>query len=722
MRNLLRCLLACAAMVTFAATAALPASAAKEKRGIETHSSANPARPVPPPDPASPSAQPGIFLGTAWYPEQWPESRWDADLALMEQAHIRFVRVGEFAWSTMEPQEGQYHFDWLERAIRAAERHKIFVVLGTPTAAPPAWLTKKYPDTLRTDSDGRLAEHGNRQQFSFASPRYREFCRKIATEMATRFGHDPDVIGWQIDNEYATTSYDAETRRQFQAWLQKKFGTLASLNQHWATAYWSQTYDAWDEIPIPNPSGNPGLMLEWRRFISDTWRSYQANQLDAIRKNFDPRQWITTNFMGLFDLFDHYVVSADLDMASWDDYIGQGHLDAVANGFVHDLTRGFKRKNFWVMETQPDHVNWAPVNNSLDKGEVREMAWNAIGHGADAVGYWQWRSALGGQEQYHGTLVGADGNPVPLYPEVQQIGADFEKAGDLLRGTSIVSSVAMLNSYDNRWAIDFQRHNRNYDVIANMMTYYRPLRELVDSVDVVAPMAPLDAYKIVLAPDLNLLPPDQPRHLLDFVQAGGHLVLGPRSGMKDEYNELLPSLQPGPLEPALGAKVLQYYALENPIPAGGDLGSGQAKIWAELLSTQQGAAAPDAQVLLRYGKSNGWLDGQAAVVTRPYGRGRITYVGAWLDDTLMKQFTAWLLRTTPIETQFSNVPAGVEICHRVRPASASGSGATDVYIVINHSTQQQQLTLPYEMKDALHPGAPQTRLTLAPRDVAVLSK
>lgn len=661
--------------------------------------------------------QPGLFLGTAWYPEQWPESRWDTDLGLMQQAHIRFVRVAEFAWSTMEPADGQFQLDWLERAINLARRHNIYVVLGTPTAAPPAWLTKKYPDTLRIEADGRRAEHGNRQQFSFTSSRYRELCHRIASEMAKRFGHNPNVIGWQIDNEYAQVSYDAETRRQFQQWLQQKYHTLDNLNQHWTTAYWSQTYDSWDEIPVPNPRGNPSLMLEWRRFVSDTYRSYQRNQIDAIRQYADPRQWITHNFMGLFDLFDHYVVSSDLDMASWDNYIGQGHLDAFRNGMVHDLTRGFKRKNFWVMETQPDHVNWAAINNSLDKGEVREMAWHAIGHGADAVGYWQWRSALGGQEQYHGTLVGADGNPVPLYPEVAQLGAEFAKTGDLLRNTTPVSDVAILHSYDDRWAIEFQRHQRDYDVPKNINSYYRPLRALVDSIDIVHPMAPLDSYKLVVAPDLNLLTPEEAQQLLQYVQNGGHLVLGPRSGMKDPYNALFPVLQPGPLAGALGARVLQYYALEDPVPVSGEMGSGEAKIWVELLHPDQ----PDTKVLMRYGKSNGWLDDQAAIVTRQFGKGSITYIGAWLDEKQMDALAGWMIKSSNIQPRFTSIPEGVEVCRRVS-ASPQPAAPREVYVVINHSRQTQHVTLPYPMKDYIHGAAAASAIDLAPRDVAVLTR
>jgi beta-galactosidase len=376
---------------------------------------------------ATPPAPPAILLGTAWYPEQWPESRWDADLTLMQEAGVRMVRIGEFAWSRMEPSEGQFDLDWIDHAITAASKHGIYTVLGTPTPTPPAWITQKYPEILRMNENGRLAEHGNRQHFNFANAKYREFTRRIAEQMAKRFGHNRWVLGWQIDNEYAEESYDPDTKAQFQQWLKARYGTLDNLNARWTTAYWSESYFDWSQIPIQTGYGNPGLLLAWKRFVSDTWRSYQKNQLDVIRANSDRGQFITTNMMGWFDGYDHYTVSQDLDLASWADYVGRGHLDPDANGAAHDLTRGFKQKNFWVMETQPGNVNWTNNNNSLDKGEVRAMAWHAIGHGADTVSYWQWRSALNGQEQYHGTLVGPDGTPVPLYPEVQQLGRNLPK-------------------------------------------------------------------------------------------------------------------------------------------------------------------------------------------------------------------------------------------------------------------------------------------------------
>jgi len=654
--------------------------------------------------------QNAILMGVAWYPEQWPESRWEEDLRLMEAANLKVVRIAEFAWSRMEPSEGHYDFDWLERAISLAAKHHIISVVGTPTATPPAWLTQKYPETLRMEPNGQRVTHGNRAHGSVSSPRYREFCRRIAEQMAIRFGHNPNVVGWQIDNEYgyALMSYDDIARHQFQGWLQAKYESLDNLNSRWTTSYWSQTYDSWEEIPIPIGGNNPGLMLDWKRFVTYTWTSYQQNQIDAIRKHADARQFITGNLMGFFDGFDHYQITEPLTFASWDDYVGSGHVDPAYNGLAHDLTRGFKRQNFWVMETQPGAVNWASVNNFLNRGEARAMAWQAIGHGADDVNYWQWRSALNGQEEIHGVLVGPDGTPVPFYDEVSQIAHEFAQVENSFRDTVPVSQVALLYSYDSHWAIQFQKHTEKYDDIGLLKSYYRVLRHLSQSVDVVSPYAPLDSYKLVVAPSLNVLPKDLGDHLLEYVRNGGQLVLGPRSGMKDEFNALLPQRQPGYLADALGARVEQYYALEKEFPVSGTWGRGSASIWADQLKTR----VPDAEPLLKYGKSNGWLDDQPAAVTRAYGKGRIIYIGAILDDKLMAAAAEWMVQKSGVTPVFGSLPEGVEVSRRT-------GGGKQVFILINYTQENRRVALPHPMK-ALLENKQVEMLELAPYGVLVL--
>jgi beta-galactosidase len=656
-----------------------------------------------------------LWLGSAWYPEQWPEERWAEDLRLMKAQGANVARIGEFAWSRMEPSEGAYDMSWLVRATRLAAKYGIKVVIGTPTDTPPAWMTQKYPDVLRVDSDGNRTIHGGRRHFSISSPRYRQFAHDIVTRMAQALGREPNVIGWQIGNEYTEESYDPDAQAAWVAWLKARYGTLDKLNEAWTTAYWSQTYTDWAQVsPVGQKVGspnsakvNPGLLMEQKRFITDQWVAFQKNQVDAIRARSEPRQFITTNLGGLgwADRFDRYAVNRDLDMASWDNYVGTGHLLPYRNGATHDLARGWKRKNFWVMEIQPGFVNWAPVSNMLHPGETRAMAWQAIGHGADGILYWQWRNALNGQETMHGSILGPDGTPLPVYPEVARIGREMAKATPVIAGTHPVSPVGILQDYPSRWAIDFQQHHKDYDQIEVLLDYYRPLKDALGAVDIIEAAVPLDSYSLLVAPSLNVLSDETAARLAGYVRAGGHLILGPRSGMKDAYNRLATQRQPGSLAELLGGRVEQFYALDEIIAVDG----GTAKIWAEDLSVK----APDAKVLLRYGKANGWLDRHPAAITRAVGKGRITYVGALVDDAVMKRLIDDALAEAGIARAIA-LPPDVELMTR------EGQGRS-VFILINHGRENRVVTLPKAMADVLE-GGRKTRITLEPEGVSVLQR
>ncbi|MHB0875349.1 MAG: beta-galactosidase [Anaerolineae bacterium] len=657
-----------------------------------------------------------LYLGAAWYPEHWPESRWPEDLRLMREAGLNVVRVGEFAWSTMEPHEGQFDFGWLERAVALAGEQGIAVVMGTPTAAPPAWLTSSYPETLAVDEHGRVAQHGKRCHFDVTSETYKRLCRGVTEELARRFGPDERVIGWQLDNEYNRISYSAGARRAFQQWLQTLYvdaegrPSLQALNDAWAASYWSESYSSWSQIPLPAEGGhNPGLILKAHQFVTHAYREYQRLQIEAIRAQALPSQWISSNFMGFFPEFDHYDICADLDLASWDHYIGTGHADLARTGAPHDLTRGFKRRNFWVMETQPGSVNWAPINNQLNKGEGRAMAWNGIGHGADAILYWQWRNAPNGQEQYHGSLLANDGTPRPFYTEVQRLAADFRAVGGLLDGAEVAAPVALLHSYDDRWSIEAQRHTKDYDPVEHLMHYYTQFSRRNIATDIISSRATLAGhrYKLVVAP-VHIVDDAIVAELSRFVAEGGHLILTERSGFKDADNSLLPERQPGPLRSLAGMHVEEYFALDQPAPVQllvGERHSGQARVWAEWLAPDEGT-----EVLATYRPGNGWLDGRTAITMRRHGDGCVYYVGAWLDAALQTELLGWIIEQARVAPVLAGMPEGVQALRR-----------GDVYIVVNGTPSEQPADLPWTADEHLS-GQSVSRLRLDPYGIAVLTR
>lgn len=656
-----------------------------------------------------------LHLGAAYYPEHWQEERWAEDIRLMREAGLTVVRMGEFAWSTFEPADGDFHFEWMDRVIAMLAEAGIVSVLGTPTAAPPAWLTQSHAETLAVEENGLRAQHGNRCHYCVNSPVYHHYVKRIVSQMAKHFGSNPNVIGWQIDNEFNRVCYCDTCRKAFQTFLAEKYHTLDNLNQRWTTAYWSQTYSDWSQIPIPIGHHNPGLMLEFKRFITQSYKNFQKLQLDELRPYLLPGVWVTHNFMGWYDGYDHYALSEDLDMASWDWYIGTGHHDYTLTGAIHELTRGFKQKNFWVMETQPGCVNWSSVNNMLNKGEGRVMAWHAIAHGAEGILYWQWRPALGGQEQYHGSLVDQSGQVRPFFDEVKQLGKEFEKVSDLLVGSKPVARAAILFDYESRWSIQWQPHHEDFDYVEHLLTYYRPLARQNIPVEIISADTALDRYSLVICPALLLLNEQRVERLTAFVKKGGKLVLTARCGMKDEYNALLPARQPGPLSELAGVEIEEYYALDEPVPVKGNLFSGQGVIWAERLKVK----APYTTEVARYGPCNGWLDNQIAITVRAIGGGLVYYVGTILDEisqAVVMDRIALMGTAKPVMTfpKGISIP-GLEVTKRM------AQDGREVYILINHDNAEKRVPVPWAAKEHLSGSAGTGEYTMDPYGVAVMT-
>jgi beta-galactosidase len=574
-------------------------------------------------------------LGVCYYPEHWPEAQWAEDAARMAKLGLTWVRIGEFAWSYMEPEPGTYYFDWLERAIETLGKAGLKVVLGTPTATPPRWMLDRYPDMLALDKDGKPRGFGSRRHYCFSNADYRHECANIVISLAMKFGKNPYVAAWQTDNEYAchstTLSYSHAAAEAFRVWLAQKYQSPDALNRAWGNIFWSMEYSDFDQINLPNltvTEPNPSHVMDFRRFASEEVRSFNKLQVDIIRKY--SAAPIAHNFMGAVTEFDHWDVGADLDIASWDSYplgflsdripadaehkrrfVRQGDPDFQA--FHHDLYRAVGRGRWWIMEQQPGPVNWAPYNPDPLPGMARLWAWEAFAHGAEAVCYFRWRQAPFAQEQMHAGLLRPDSVPAQAFGEAEQVAQELA-AMPSDAGTG-KADVALVFDYASDWAWEIQPQGRSFSYFWLVFHLYKGLRRLGLNVDILPPdTADLSGYKLVLAPGVFTLSDKLKAALAAFE---GTTILGPRTNSKTP-NFAIPVPLP-PALPGLDAVVARVESLPPDVTV--PLAQGGALVnWREKL--EGGAEVVEVAE-----------DGWPALVAA----GKLHYLGGWPDETALSR-------------------------------------------------------------------------------------
>jgi beta-galactosidase len=568
-------------------------------------------------------------LGVCYYPEHWPESQWAEDAARMADLGLTWVRIGEFAWARMEPEPGRLDWGWLDRAIETLGAAGLRVVLGTPTATPPRWMLDRYPDMLALDAQGHPRGFGSRRHYCFSHRGYRAECARIVTLMAERYGRNPHVGAWQTDNEYGchdtTLSYSTAARDAFRDWLAQRYQSPQALNRAWGNVFWSMDYASFDDIALPNltvTEANPAHVMAFRRFASDEVASFNRVQTAIIRQHSDAP--ITHNYMGRITDFDHFATGADLDIASWDAYplgflsdrlevtpehkrrfVRQGDPDLQA--FHHDLYRAVGRGRWWIMEQQPGPVNWAPYNPDPLPGMARLWAWEAFAHGAEAVCYFRWRQAPFAQEQMHAGLLRPDSAAAPAFDEAAQVARELATMPDV--GTAR-ADVALVFDYASAWAWQTQPQGRDFDYFRLAFHFYKGLRRLGLSVDIIAPdTADLSAYKLVLAPGVATL---SDALLSALARHDGTAIIGPRSNAKTA--EFATPLPLPPNLPGLDTVVARVESLppDVPVPL---IAGGNFLHWREKLEGGADVAETTA-------------DGWPALVHA----GGLHYLAGWPDD------------------------------------------------------------------------------------------
>ena len=621
------------------------------------------------------------MLGICYYPEHWSKEQVASDIQKMRDLGIRWVRIGEFAWSLIEPTPGKFEWQWLDDALDLLDRAELKVVLGTPTATPPKWLIDRYPEILPVDREGRVRKFGSRKHYCFSNLTYREEARRIVSILAQRYGTHRVVSGWQLDNEYGchdtVRCYCPSCQKAFRMWLETRYGSIDALNEAWGTIFWSQKYRSFEEIELPNlmvTTPNPSQLMDYFRFASSQVCSFSRLQVEILRE-LSPGRFITHNFMGGFLDFDHFTLAHDLDFASWDsyplghtmwflgstdlaeNYLRRGHPDLAA--FHHDLYRGVGKGRFWIMEQQAGPINWASYNLIPAPGTVRLWTLEAIAHGAEVVSYFRWRQVPFAQEQMHSGLLCPDSTPGPGFYEVQKVAEELAKINLPTVGKS---SVALIFDYEAAWVFEIQPHGKDVSYPHLVFQFYSALRQLGLDVDVIPLGVSLKEYQLVVIPSLPIVNKKLLESLQDFA---GMMVFGPRTGSKTETFKIPLNLPPGSLQELLPLKVTQVESLppqmEKVYWQGQEYPVG---IWKEWVETE---LKPEMT----------FADGRGAA----FRYKEYYYFAFWPNETLLLDFFARLAGEAGLNLR--QLPRGVRLRRR-----------GDLVFAFNFSTQVAEIPVP----------------------------
>ena len=602
------------------------------------------------------------MLGVCYYPEQWPRSMWADDARRMRETGISVVRIAEFAWSRMEPRAGELRFDWLDEVVAVLGDAGLKVVLGTPTATPPKWLADRSPEIMMVDAEGRRRRHGGRRHTDLSSPVFWAESRRIVALMAERYGNNPHVVGWQVDNEFGchdtAVSYSPAAEAGFRRWLEARYGTVAALNEAWGAVFWSMEYGGFAEVDAPHlvvADAAPAHLLDFQRYSSAQIAAYGQMQVDTIRAA-ARHQFVTTNFMGMFFEFDPFEAMQAYDLASWDSY-PLGHTDRLAlpgddnlvfartghpdvPGFSNDFYRAAGRGRFWIMEQQPGPVNWAEHNPAPLPGMVRLWTWQALAQGAEVVSYFRWRQVPYAQEQMHAALNRPDNQLDRGGREARQVA---EELATLRLEPPSRAPVALVVDLEMEWMTRFLPQSREFDYKAILLGWYRELRGLGLDVDIVPPGADLSGYRLTVVPALGAV---SEAALDSFRGAGGVVLYGPRTGSKTTTFAIPPNLAPGRLQDLVPLKVVRVETLrpDMPVPVAGAV-AGAAVLWREFVET-------DIEPLARFG------DGEGAF----YAAGRHHYLAGCPDAALLSAVMAHVLREAALEAVA--LPRGLRLQRR----------------------------------------------------------
>lgn len=643
-----------------------------------------------------------MTAGVCYYPEHWPRELWAEDLERMKAAGISVVRAAEFAWSLFEPVEGVFQFDLFDDFLALCTEKGIHVIMGTPTATPPAWLTEKYPETLNCDRSGISYRHGGRRHYNYNSPVYQKLCARIVEQIARHYGSHPAVVGWQIDNELncETDEFCSQAdHAAFREFLKERYGTLDCLNQTWGTVFWSQTYTDWSQLygprPVLNGGYNPSMLLDYYRFVSHSARRFCKMQADIVRKYKKPEDFITTN--GMFDHLDnHQMTKESLDVYTYDSYPSFAFgLDRSPKTTTDLNDRKWTRNltevrsvcpHFGIMEQQSGANGWT---NRMEgpaprPGQLTLWAMQSVAQGADFISFFRWRTCTFGTEIYWHGILDYDNRDNRKLAEV----TDFCKklrTLDPVCGAENVGAFALIKDYDNQWDMDVDTWHQRVAAFSEQEIFvaselnHTPynivyLRESTE-------LAELTSYPVAFYPHPVMIDERRAALLASYVERGGTLILGCRSGYKDLTGKCVMLPQPGLLQKLTGTDVRDF-TFTSPCEVDSFLvwenRRLEAPVFNDILTPLEGT-----NILARYGSS--YYAGEAALTEHHYGKGRVLHLGSAFSRDMVKQLLEYSGVLEPFR-MYIEAPEGVEAVLRRQ-------GCRQFLFVLNFQSFEQVIML-----------------------------
>jgi beta-galactosidase len=677
----------------------------------------------------------GVLFGAAYYAEYQQAGTLDRDLDLMVEAGFTVIRVGESVWSTWEPREGEFDLDWLQPVLDGAHARGIGVVLGTPTYAVPPWLQVRHPEIAAERTTGVRAGWGARQEMDQSHPAYRFYAERVVRKVVERYAQHPAVIGWQVDNEPGNERpRNDQVFDRFVAWLQRRYGTVERLNEEWGLVYWSHRLTEWSQLWRPDGNVQPQYDLEWRRFQGELADELIAWQADVVREYARDDQFVTTCISySRPQVADERLVES-LDVTAGNPYYKmQEGLDATTEvpreapwwstgvwALFQWGDRAFSsaQTQYLVTETNAQSIGGSWQNHPPYPGQIKQAALALLARGGRMVEYWHWHTLHFGIETYWGGVLPHSQRPGRIYREVADLGATLKALGSSLDTYQPDADVLVLYSNDTKWSFEFYPPLALADGSPDPHAYlnifdafYRGLFESGAQIRVqhlrqfvATDVAELvRRYPVLVAPAVYVADDAVLQHLRAYAEAGGHLVLGIRTGYADELARARLAVAPAFLTDAAGLHYDEYSNIDEPlaVQATGDLvpeDGAAGTEWVDVLEVD------DADVVLRYAPTE--LGADAALTTHLFGSGRVSYVGTVPNPALGRSIGRWLVP----DTQKSAWQAGNAVT-----VSTGTTGRSRVAFVSNWSTTPTTVTSPATATDLVS-GATYAAGDLIPLD------